>query len=221
MATERRSGLDHLDEPQPPRLGRQALGMGGRDREGIEGDLAAMLDARPQALHRDGAPAGRRVDLGAVDLPIEAAATGGPEAARERLAQRPIEGGLDLALGVGLRERRHLVLQAFEVARERSADHVRPRRQELTELHVSRAEACQSGGEPVGRQRAPAGRSIRRAALRAIRAGSGSKVGSTSPSIALAGEHQARATEPGEMRRRSDHNRQPECSATMPPVISR
>ena len=46
---------------------------------------------------------------------------------REHLAQRLAEGGLDRALGLGLRERRHLVLQGFEVARERHADHVRAR----------------------------------------------------------------------------------------------
>ena len=35
---------------------------------------------------------------------------------------------------------------------------------------------------------------------------------------ALAGEHQARAREPDQMGNAGDHNRQPECSATMPPV---
>ena len=35
---------------------------------------------------------------------------------------------------------------------------------------------------------------------------------------ALAGEHQARAREPDQVGNAGDHNRQPECSATMPPV---
>ena len=38
---------------------------------------------------------------------------------------------------------------------------------------------------------------------------------------ALAGEDEARAREPEQMADRSDHKRQPECSATMPPLIDR
>ena len=67
-----------------------------------------------------------------------------------------------------LRERRHLVLQAFEIARERDADHVGPRRQELAELDVGRAEPRQRGGEPaLRRRRWSAARSAARAAARA------------------------------------------------------
>ena len=45
-----------------------------------------------------------------------------------------------MRLGLGLRERRHVVLQRFQIARQRHADHVGPRRQELAELDVGRAE---------------------------------------------------------------------------------
>src|SRR6185312_3980382 len=38
---------------------------------------------------------------------------------------------------------------------------------------------------------------------------------------AFAREHEARAREANEMRERRDHNFQPECSATTPPVICR
>src|SRR6202035_6181504 len=38
---------------------------------------------------------------------------------------------------------------------------------------------------------------------------------------ALAGEHEAGAAETDEMRGSGDHKRQPQCSATMPPVICR
>ena len=54
--------------------------------------------------------------------------------------QRLAERGCDRRFRFGLRERRHLVLQAFQIARERDADHVGPRRQELAELDISRAE---------------------------------------------------------------------------------
>ena len=36
---------------------------------------------------------------------------------------------------------------------------------------------------------------------------------------AFAGEHEAGAAETDEMRGAGDHKRQPECSATMPPLI--
>src|SRR5262249_35296047 len=37
---------------------------------------------------------------------------------------------------------------------------------------------------------------------------------------AFAGEHEASAGEPYEMRRSRDHKRQPECNVTMPPLIA-
>jgi len=57
-------------------------------------------------------------------------------------------------LGLDLRERRHLVLQRLEVARQPHADHVRPRGQELAELHIAGAEAGERGREAVGRHTA-------------------------------------------------------------------
>ena len=88
-------------------------------------------------------------ELGAVDLRDRGRRdrrTEGGEEVAHRLAERE----LDRALGLGLRERRHLVLQALEVARERDADHVRARRQELAELHIGGTEPGQRGGQPVG-----------------------------------------------------------------------
>ena len=136
----------------------------------------------------------------------------------EQVAQRLAERELDRALGLGLRERRHLVLQGLEVARERDADHVRPRRQELAELHIGGTEPGQRGGQPVGgdlagrpldepRQRERAARRQRQ--RRRVDQGE----------HALAREHEAGARETGDMSQAGDHNRQPECSATMPPVM--
>ena len=73
-----------------------------------------------------------------------------------------------------------LSCSALEVARERDADHVGPRRQELAELHVGGAEPGQRGREPVG------GAAARRPLdqprePQAERAGSGSRVGSIRP----------------------------------------
>ena len=79
---------------------------------------------------------------------IEAAATAGPKLAidlRKRLAER----GGDGCFRFGLRERRHLVLQALKIARDLLADHVGAGRQELAELDVSRAEPGERCGEPA------------------------------------------------------------------------
>ncbi len=48
-----------------------------------------------------------------------------------------------------LRESRHLVLQAFEIARDGLAYHVGARRQELAELDVGRPQARERGSEPA------------------------------------------------------------------------
>ena len=150
---------------------------------------------------------------------IEAAATARTEA-RKHLAQRLAERRRDRRLGFGLRKRRHLVLQAFEIARERNADDIGPRRQELAELDVGRAEpgersrkpriggaACRALDQPRDAQRRPRGKRQRRRIDQAEHA--------------FAGEHEAGAAETQQMCGAGDHKRQPECNATMPPVIGR
>ena len=78
---------------------------------------------------------------------IEAAATGGPNDSNSSSSGAPSAAAID-ALGLGLRERRHPVLQRLEVARELDADHVRPRRQELAELHIGRPEQVSAVAKP-------------------------------------------------------------------------
>ena len=119
---------------------------------------------------------------------------------RRRLAQRLAERGRDRGFGLGLRERRHPVLQAFEIARERDADDVRPRREELAELHISRAEPGQRGGEPTGAGRA-VGRSISRASRKPSRAGARQRRRIDQAEHALAREHEAGARQAEQMRR--------------------
>ena len=137
------------------------------------------------------------------------------------LAQRLAERGRDRGFRFGLRERRHLVLQRFKIARERGPDDVGPRREELAELHVGRPEPRQRGGEPDRWSPRGLGRSNSRASFNPSRAGAGSGAGSTRPSTPSRAN-----TKPARARRnrwhgRSDHKRQPECSATMPPLITR
>jgi hypothetical protein len=134
--------VDDLDHAQPPRLGRMPLGAARREIERVEIGLEAPLDAGPQDLDGHGLPVG----LGAMHLRDGGSGNRGTERC-VNFFQRLAERGGDLRLGLPLRERRHPVLQAFQIARERRADDVGARRQELTELDVSRPEPRQRGGK--------------------------------------------------------------------------
>src|SRR4029079_12298796 len=116
--------------------------------------------------------------------------------------------------------RRHLVLQGFEVARQLHADHVRPRRQELAELDVGGAEPGERGGKTVCGY--AAGRTLdppRHAEGRACRQRQPRRLDETEH--AFARKYETGVTEAVEVSQSRDHNRQPECSATMPPVMRR
>ena len=87
-----------------------------------------------------------RVDLRAVHLCDRCGGDGGSEACikcRKRLVER----GNNRCFGFALRKRRHLVLETFEVASDRRADDIRPRREKLSELDIGRPELGQSGGK--------------------------------------------------------------------------
>ena len=56
--------LDHFDEPQPPRFGRQILGVPRGEGEGAEIGMETLLDAGPQHFDRDGARLVCGLDLG-------------------------------------------------------------------------------------------------------------------------------------------------------------
>src|SRR3954463_1804200 len=124
----------------------------------------------------------------------------------------------DGALGVGLREWRHLVLQRSEVARQLRADHIRPGRQELAELDVGGTEAREGCRETVGGDAArwPLDQTCD-AQRRPCRQRQPGRVDEAED--ALAREHETGVTEAVKVGQPCDHNRQPECSATMPPVM--
>ena len=196
-------GGDGLDHAQPPGFRRQAFGLARGEGEGFEIDAEAPLDIGPQHLHGDGLAALGRDDLGAMHLRDRGRGDRRAErrvGLRQRLAQR----GDDHRLGLGLRERRHLVLQRFQIARQRHADDVGPRRQELPELDVGRPELGQRGGEPASR--AGAGRPLDqpRELDRGLRRPR-QRRGIGQREHALAREHEAGAGEAGEMGDRGDH----------------
>ncbi len=198
-----REGIDHLVEPQAPRLGRKSFRLTGGKKEGIEIGPEAALDAGPQHFDRDRAPALRRFDLGTMHLGDRGGGVRRPEA-REQFIERLAERARNRRLGIGLRERRHLVLQAFEVARERRPDHVGPRRQELAELDIGRPELGERGGEAHGR--ALAGRPFDQARAGERRACRQRQwFGIDQRQHSLAREYEAGAAEAGEMSEGGDH----------------
>ena len=185
--------------------------------EGAEIGVEALFDAGPQHFDRDGARPVRSLDRGAMHLRDRGGGDRRAETRKHRF-ERLAERGGDRRFGLSLRERRHLVLQPLEILGERRADHVRPRRQELAEFDVARAEPGQrrrqarvrgAGRSPFDQARQPQERPRRHR--------HGSRIDDAEH--ALAGEHEAGAAETDEMRGSGDHKRQPQCSATMPPVI--
>ena len=121
----------------------------------------------------------------------------------------------DDGLGFGLRKRRQPVLQGFQIARHRDADHVGPGRQKLAELEVSGAEPRQRarqtragfGAGPFDQPRQP---------QREL-SGRRHETWVDDAEHAFAREHVSGADEPRDVGRRRNHKRQPECNATMPP----
>ncbi len=140
----------HFDQAQPPRFRGERFRLACRVGESIEVDAEAPRDARPQYLDRDVARAGAGRDFGPMHLRDGGRRHHRPEFYVQRiegLAERRRHRGFGLLLG----ERRHLVLQGFQIARERNANHVGPGCQKLPELHVGRSEPGERGGEPMRR----------------------------------------------------------------------
>ena len=87
------------------------------------------------------------LDLAAMHLRDRGGGDRGAEA-RKRLRHRAFQRGRDDGFGLGLRERRQAVLQAFQVARHEHADHVGPCGKELAELEISGPEPRQRARQP-------------------------------------------------------------------------
>ena len=200
-----------LDRAQPLRLERQAFRLARDVEEGVEIGLEAALDAGPQDFHRHRlARAVGSLDFGAMHLRDRGGGDGGTEAGID-LVHRLAERGGDDGFRLALRERRHLVLQAFEIARDLLADHVGAGGHELAELDVSRPELGERGGEPAravfgARPFDQAGERDRRLGRQRQR-----------PRIdqrehAFAREHETGARQAGEMGNAGDHNSSPNAA---------
>ena len=206
-----------LDQPQALRFEREAFRRAGGEEEGVEIGAKAPLDAGPQDLHRHRLARAVHLDFGAVHLRDRGGGDRGAEAGvdgGERFAQADGDGGLRF----GLRERRHLVLQAFEIARDVGADHVGAGGEELAELDVSRPQPAERGGQPAlaglgARPLEEPGQCDR--GLRQAVAAAACQRARTRPRART----RSRRAPDARMREPGDHKRQPECNATTPPVI--
>ena len=222
IATERRSVSTTSIRRSRRASAEMRFGVARGEGEGVEVDAGSAARRRAAAPSPRPARGRPRVATSArCTCAIEAAATGGPNAANASRSGLP-SAAATARLRLGLRERRHLVLQRFEIARERDADHVRPRRQELAELHIGRPEPGQRGREPVGGARArrpldqPREPQRQRAPAAAAASGSTSANTPSRANTKPARARRARWTRRSD-HRAGDHSRQPECSATMPP----
>src|SRR5262245_20201205 len=176
-----------------------------------------MLDSRPQDFHGYRLARTAGLNLGAVHLRDRGRRDCRSEA-RIDLRDRFIERGRHGRLRLGLRERRHLVLQAFEVVSDRGADDIRPCREKLAELDIGGTEPRQSRGEPAFT--ALCARSLKQTRNRYTGPGRPrQRARIDQRKYAFARKHEAGASKAGKMKNASDHNRQPEWSATTPPVI--
>ena len=207
-----------FDRAQPLRFQRQAFRLARNVEESIEIDLEAALDAGTQDFHRHGFRAPPSASTSArCTCAMEAAATAGPKFG-EHVLDRLVEGCGDHGFRLALRKRRHLVLQAFQIARDLLADHVGPGGHELAELDVGGPQLGERGGEPAGAV-------FRRGTLEQAGERDGRFCRQRQrPRVdqrehAFAREHKTGARETGEMGKAGDHNFQPECSATTPAVM--
>ena len=140
---------DRLDRTQTLRFARHRFCGARSKKERRQIGIQAALDAGAQHFHRDGLAFAIDVDLGFMHLGDRRRGNRGSET-DVGLIERTIKGGDDDGFRLGLRKRRHAVLQAFEAAGDVGADNVRPRRHELAELDVSRAEFGQRRGKTAG-----------------------------------------------------------------------
>ena len=135
--------------------------------------------------------------------------------ADKRLRHRAFQGQGNDGLCFTLRKRRQPVLQAFQVARHRDADHVGPGRQKLSELEVSRAKPRQRARQP--RAGFGAGTFDQPRQPQRKLSGRRHQARIDHAEHAFAREHVSGTDQPRDVGRRRNHKRQPECNATMPP----
>ncbi len=141
--------LRHLDRAQAPARRHEALLQAGDQVHGLDVVSEALAHAGTDDLHRHLARSRRRRNLGGVHLSDR----GGRDRLLEtriEFVERPAERAFDQGLGRRRRKEGHAVLQLRQIVGEIDADHVRARRQELSDLDIGWPEPLDGFCEPVG-----------------------------------------------------------------------
>ena len=137
-----------LNQAKPPCFRRKSLRLARCEEKSVEIGLEAAFNTGPKDFHRHRLARAVSLDLGAMHLRDRSRSDRRPEAGVDR-RKRLAKGGDDGRFCLALRKRRHFVLKAFQIACDRRADHVRPRRKKLTKLDVSGAKLGKCGGQPA------------------------------------------------------------------------
>ena len=195
-----RQGLDDGDEAQAPCLGRACLRQLRAEAHGGEIAVEAVADSGPEDLDRNLAAV---LAAGTVDLGDRGRCDRLAELGENRL-DRLAMGGFDRGTGLRHREGRHPVLQGRKILGDLHADDIGPRRQELAELDIGRAEPGQGRGEAGGGGAGAA--ALDQAAERDQRPRRRRQDrGIDQRERALARQHEADPRRAGEMGKRRDH----------------
>ena len=210
-----RQGLDHGGHAQAPRLGRAPLGKLRAEAHGGEIAMEAVADAGPEDLDRD---LGAVLQPGAMDLRDRGGRDRLAELGEDRL-DRPVRRRLDRGARLRHREGRHPVLQGREVLGDLHADDIGPRRQELAELDIGRAEPGQ-GRRQAGRGGAGAAALDQPAEHDQGARGRRQHGRVDEGERALARQHEADPRRAGEMGEGGDHAAAAPVMAGLDPAIS-
>src|SRR5262249_632062 len=136
------------DKTQTPGFRRESFGFTRCKEKGVQIRFETTLNSGPEDFHRYRVTSMICLDLGAMYLRDRSGCDSRPEACVDR-GKRFVESCGDRRLRLALRKRRHLVLQAFQVAGNFCSNHVWTRCEELPELDICGAELGQRGGEPA------------------------------------------------------------------------
>jgi hypothetical protein len=154
-------GVDDGDRLEAPRCRREALGSRAAKKKSRDRGGSGRATPGRSTLTATSLPSPSRTSR-LCTWAIEAAATGGPNSTK--IASSGAPSGLGDDRRARLASRNGGTGPAALRGRRRSrADHVGPRREELAELHIGRAEPGERGGQPVGASEPAPRRSISRA----------------------------------------------------------
>ena len=204
--------LHHLGRAQADQAGLGAQAEGGQPIEQVDVAAEGMLDAGAQHLDRHFLAGNRG---GEMDLGDRGGGDGVDVEAGKKLGQRLFELGLDDRHRLFAGEGGQAVLQLGQILGDLLAHQIRAGGERLPELDEGRSQRCQGGGQPLAL-----------AALDALAGQQPAQQRKAGQALAqllqkqrvMPGQRPQNDEQPAEIAGGSDHRRQPEWIAAMPPV---